>query len=294
MKYTIKTTQKKDNGKLVLGLVVTIAVLIIAAYIIVSPPEIDKKTGCPLDSKLIFKNNVVIVDTTDPIQSSKQSDIELLIRSYSGFQSDFWSWFNNGKKVEKTSFYILSSVIPTDNTPVATLCSLPPEISLSVTGTTTDNKLIIDKANKRINSTLSTLISGKPATQSPIIETLAVITGSPSYWTPGSDLILISDIYQNTNKCGLFDNLNNIPSYKAFSPICMQEINTLQENLKPTNTYKNSTLVAVCRLPGKENKIGLIKFWKEVFQDAVGYDPIFTCDPEEVKTRRISLEKIKK
>jgi hypothetical protein len=56
--------------------------------------------------------------------------------------------------------------------------------------------------------------------------------------------------------------------------------------------YSGKTNVAVCQLPpidGKQPKPGLMAFWHDFFQDALSYDFIATCNPNEINDRKASL-----
>ena len=106
------------------------------------------------------------------------------------------------------------------------------------------------------------------------------------------DLILVSDMLQNTATCGWFDGQNQIPKYSNAPSSCKIYIDKFQANTQATKLYSGKTNVAVCQLPpidGKQPKPGLMAFWHDFFQDALSYDFITTCNPNEIYDRKASL-----
>jgi hypothetical protein len=140
-----------------------------------------------------------------------------------------------------------------------------------------------------VSTALKKLEGGTSAEQSPIVETLAILANNSTAWRPGGTLILASDLYQNTNKCGFFESVQRVSSVGSLPSACLQDVRSLQEKVRPSSTYPSPSVVALCELPGKTRKEGLIGFWREIFQEPLGSDVLFTCDAREIIQRRISL-----
>jgi len=292
LKYGQEQQKKGGSGKsLFYSAVVTVAIGVIAYYYL-KPHEFDIKDGCPINAENILHRNVVIVDTTDPIREGKQADIELIIREFASTNKPVFQWINEGKKADQTSIFLLSDTAPVDMKPVAKFCSQPPSFLLQSSSTGAAIRKNIESVNSHISGALQILLGGKSSAQSPIIETLSIITSSPSYWRQGSTLILVSDLMQNTSKCGFFDSMSVIPNYSKSPSSCIQSLEVLNENLRPTSTYQEPTVVAICELPSALQKSGKIQYWRELFQKAMGYDVSFTCDPKSILARRTALVEI--
>ena len=121
-----------------------------------------------------------------------------------------------------------------------------------------------------------------------------MLTANATAWTPGGDLILISDMLQNSAACGWFDGQNQIPKHSNLLQTCNVYKDKFKVNTQATSLYKGNTNVAICHLPpidGKQPKPGLMAFWHDFFQDVFEYDFISTCDPDEIRKRKLSLAK---
>jgi hypothetical protein len=277
--------------------VLAFAVLAAIAYFSLKPlplnatcdPLIDVACTCPSDPNDINRRNLFIVDTTDPLRAGKIADIEELLKTFASGSKDLIEWLRNGKKPDQTSVYLLSNVAPADMRPIAIFCSQPPEISLVLGNTGRKIRQLQELNSSKVSSALQKLEGGKSAEQSPIVETLAILTSNSTAWRPGGTLILASDLYQNTNKCGFFESVQRVSSVGSLPSACLQDVRSLQEKVRPSSTYPSPSVVALCELPGKTRKEGLIGFWREIFQEPLGSDVLFTCDAREIIQRRISL-----
>jgi len=174
--------------------------------------------------------------------------------------------------------------------PLATFCQIPPDVALLVSDL--NASMIRDlEANLR-RKVLKTLESAKKytsASNSPIIETLSIITANSSSWTPGGDLIIVSDMIENSERCGWFNSMEKIPLFSNVSNECKRYAQNLVQNIKPTSTNPNTSAIAICSLPRPSNKPGLRAFWSELFQSELGFDVIWTCDPREILSRHLYL-----
>ena len=303
LKYQSK---KKSNGG---GKAFFIAALLSFIFIIggwyaILPSEFNKcesggnlhECGCPINKDAISKRNIIIVDTTDYIASGKFPDIENLIESYALKPEPFDEWIKNGKKVEMTSVYLLSDKIPSAMLPIGKFCKPPPEIALMASTSNDIMKKMQAGIKSELNEALKPLRNLTEAKESPIIETLAIVTSNATSWTPGGDFILISDMLQNSSKCGWFEGGNQIPKFSNISSECKIFIDKFRVNTQPTKVYSGKTNVAVCQLPpidGKNLKPGLMAFWRDFFQDVLKYDFVETCNPNEINERKASLLKLK-
>lgn len=148
---------------------------------------------------------------------------------------------------------------------------------------------LVRSTTERAQNAITKVKNSSTANQSAIVETLATIVKSSSHWTPGSTLILASDLLENTNECGWFEKTSTIPSSKSVPGVCQSMIRQFQEGLRPNQTYKGASVVVFCTLPGKETKPGLHAFWSGIAQGALDADALYTCDPGVIKDRRSFL-----
>lgn len=299
LKYQPKN-KKNGGGKAFFIAALSSFILLVGGWYAILPSEFNKceagknlhECGCPTDKDAISKRNIIIVDTTDYIAPGKFPDIENLIESYALKADPFFEWFKNGKKVEMTSVYLLSDKIPSAMLPIGKFCKPPPEIALMASTSNAKMKKMQEGIKNELNEALKPLHNLSQAKESPIIETLSVVTSNATAWTPGGDLILVSDMLQNSAACGWFEGRNPIPRFASTPNTCKNFIDKLQANVQPTKVYSGKTNVAVCLLPpidGKSPKPGLMAFWHELFQDTLSYDFVSTCNPSEINDRKSSL-----
>jgi hypothetical protein len=285
------------TARAVFYIVAAFAAIAVLTYLIAKPldfkakcdPSRDIACGCPADPADIKRRNLLIVDTTDPLRAGKFADIEELLTEFASGSKSFYDWLMDGKQPDQTSVYLLSTVAPPDMRPIAVFCTQPPSISVAIGHTAKKIRELQSAYSSAVSSTLRTLEQGRTADQSPIIEALAILTGNASAWRPGGTIILASDLLQNTPQCGYFEKILKIPSLAQLPSSCMQEIRTLRERLRPTPTYPEPAVVALCEAPGKPRKDGLLSFWRDVFQEPLGYDVLLTCHPREISNRRTML-----
>ena len=299
LKYQAK---KKTNGggKAFFIASLSIFIFLVSGWYAILPSEFNKcesgknlhECGCPTDKNSISKRNIIIVDTTDYIAPGKFPDIENLIESYALKADPFFDWITNGKKVEMTSVYLLSDRIPSDMLPIGKFCKPPPEIALMASTSNTKMKKMQENIKKELAESLEPLHKLARAKESPIIETLAVVTSNATSWTPGGDLILVSDMLQNSPSCGWFEGNNQIPKFSNMPNSCKMYFEKFQSNTLPTSVYREKTNIAICHLPpidGKSPKPGLMAYWHDLFQSALSHDFITSCNPNEINNRKISL-----
>lgn len=303
MKYRSKP-KNNSGGKTFFFVTLSIFVVLVGGWFSILPHELQKcdpatglkECGCPVDKDNISNRNVILVDITNQIPAGKMPDIENLIESYALKADSFFTWFGNGKKVEKTSIYVLSNSIPSSMLPIGSFCRPPPEIALIASTSNAKLKAMQAGVKAEIKNVMTPIRIANNAQTSPIIETIAVVTSNSTSWTPGGDLVLISDMLQNTAACGWFDGANSIPSYASTPKACKPYIDKFQANTQATSVNRGNTNIAVCLLPpieGKQPKAGLLGFWHDFFQDAMSYDFIATCNPNEINDRKASLRQTK-
>ena len=303
MKYKFNNT-KKDNGKVFFIAALSLLAILIGGWYAILPIELNKcesgknlqECGCPADKEAISKRNIILIDSTDYIPAGKIPDIENLINAYALKSDPFFKWLTNGKKIEMTSVYMLSDKIPSDMLPIGKFCKPPPSIALLASSSNVKTKKMQQEIKLQVEQVMQPLKNLAQAKNSPIIETLAVVTSNATSWTPGGDLIIVSDMLQNTDTCGWFDGQNQIPKYSKTEKSCQVYTNKFQANVQPTKLYNGKTNVAVCLLPpidGKKPKEGLLGFWHEFFQDALNHDFIGTCNPNEINERKLGLGQLK-
>lgn len=293
MSYAIKKKTEKKYGKtLALSGVFTLLFFIVG-FLSLKPPDFDDcaklssaECLCPKDKTNIARKNIILVDTTDAVRGGKFDDIEQLIKVFAQDSKPFRTWLADGKRVDQTSVYLLSDKAPTDMKPIASFCSLPPDVALLSSDLT--GKQIRELENRtsgKLKQAFDELAKASNATSSPIIEALSVITSNAAYWNAGSNLIVVSDMIQNSAQCGWFEKLSNAPAFESMPYTCKRNIDQFAENVLPNKVHSSKTSIAICTLPRSTIKPGLNEFWRTLFQDSLKYDYIATCDPLQIKSR---------
>lgn len=298
MKYNLPIKKNSNNGKLFFYLALTLLIFVVLISVFLRPPkfadclkEVDANCVCPAEEKYIGRRNIVFIDATDEIVKGKIEDVYRLIRETAFIEVGLFEWLKNGRKVDKTAVYILADKKPVDMTPVATYCSLPPDITWLLTDLSAKKEEKIKKAAvDDIKKSITKIENEKSSTKSYIVEGLAVATSNSSHWTAGSKLILASDLFENSPGCGYFES-EKITSFSSINQECKRWVEILGENL--TRVSKNSinkqSSVSVCQFLSKKQSEELVSFWRELFQSQLGYDIKITCDPNQINERHGSL-----
>lgn len=297
MKYVLSSRDDKKYGKKLFFFMLLILVLLGISSLLLIPPDFQEcksnknnpKCACPAEEKYIGKRNIVFVDVTDPLAAGKIKDLERIIEEVSFNETGLINWIRTGKKVEKTSIYMLSDKKPVEMEPIASYCSLPPSITWYFSQfSERQERQIKDGAKSTITVAVKTIISRTSVTYSYIVEGLAIATSSASNWTSGSKLVLVSDLYENSPTCGYFES-QLIPSFNNISTECKKWVEILGENISKRKSSSGKSTIAICQILSKKQQPGLIAFWRELFQSKLGYDVLLTCDPEEIDNRSKSL-----
>ena len=293
LSYTIKKKAEKKYGKVFFLLAVFTFLFFVVGFLSLKPPEFDDCSKlnsaeclCPKDRSNISKKNIILVDTTDPVRGGKFDDVEQLIKVFAQESKPFKAWIADGKRVDQTSIYLLADKAPADMRPIASFCSLPPEVALFASDLTAKQIRELEiKATEKLKIAFTELTKSTNASSSPIIEAVSLITSNATYWNPGSNLILVSDMVQNSSECGWFENLPEAPSFKSIPSSCKRRVDQFIENVLPNKVHRFKTSVAICTLPRSTIKAGLNDFWHDLIQDGLKYDFISTCDPLQIKSR---------
>ncbi len=297
MKYTLSARNEKKHGKTLFFLMVFVLIILGISSLLLVPPDFqDCKSGqanpkcaCPAEEKYIGKRNIIFVDVTDPLAAGKIKDVERIIEEVSFNETGLINWIKSGKKIEKTSVYMLSDKKPVEMEPIATYCSLPPSVTwLFSKFSERQERQIKDGAKSTVSEAIKTIVSKSSVAFSHIVEGLAIATSSASNWNSGSKLILISDLYENSPTCGYFDS-QAIPPFNAIPSECKKWVDILGENISKRKTSTSRTTVAICQILSKKQQNGLISFWRELFQSKLDYDILLSCDPEEIDNRSKTL-----
>lgn len=165
--------------------------------------ELEPRCVCPANESYIGKRNIIFVDITDKIPEGKIEDLYRLIKETAFVEQGFWSWITGGKKIEKTSIYLLSDQKPAEMTPVASYCSFPPNTTWLLTDlSATEEKRVKDVALVHVKKAVDDILQRWDAGRSHIVEALVTVTSNATYWKAGSKLIVFSDLYENSDTCG--------------------------------------------------------------------------------------------
>jgi hypothetical protein len=300
MKYLNSNKDNKKNGKLFFVLTVVLLVLLFAVSIFISPPkfkecknEISAQCACPEDEKYIGNRNIIFIDATDEVVAGKFQDLERIIKEISFGESNFINWISSGKKIEKTSIYLLADKKPVDMQPIASYCSFPPDATLLITDLSEDREKKIKNASiNDIQNALKKIRYENTSTNSYIVEGLSVATSNAASWVAGSKLVIVSDLYENSVTCGQFET-GRISDYVNVSKECNRWVDILGENLTrvSSSSINKKSSVSICQVLSKKQSDGLISFWRELFQSQLDYDVKFTCDPHQIQERHNFLNK---
>ena len=297
MSYTIKKKVEKKYGKVFFLLSLFTFLFFVVGFLSLKPPEFDDCSKldsaeclCPKDRSNISRKNIILVDTTDPVRGGKFDDVEQLIKVFAQESKSLFAWVADGKRVDQTSIYLLADKAPADMRPIASFCSLPPDIALFASDLTAKQiRILENKATEKLKVAFADLTKSTTAVSSPIIEALSLITSNATFWNPGSNLILISDMIQNSPECGWFENLPAAPLFKSIPNSCKRRVDQFIENILPNKVHKSKTSISICSLPRSTIKPGLNDFWHDLIQDGLKYDFISTCDPLQIKSRYSDL-----
>lgn len=293
LSYTIKKKVEKKYGKIFFLLSLFTFLFFVVGFLSLKPPEFDDCSKldsaeclCPKDRSNISRKNIILVDTTDPVRGGKFDDVEQLIKVFAQESKPLFAWVADGKRVDQTSIYLLADKAPADMRPIASFCTLPPDIALFASDLTAKQiRILENKATEKLKVAFADLTKSTTAVSSPIIEALSLITSNATYWNPGSNLILISDMIQNSPECGWFENLPAAPLFKSIPNSCKRRVDQFIENILPNKVHKSKTSISICSLPRSTIKPGLNDFWHDLIQDGLKYDFISTCDPLHIKSR---------
>ena len=287
MKYKTGPTQggSQQYGKRVFAYaLVALAFFVLVIFVLEPPPltSCDKNPtqpcGCPTDSAFIEKKNVVLIDATDPMYG-KISDVKELINGLVAHKSGLIEWIKSGKRVSQTSIFILNRTLPAEMTPVGRYCQLPPTIALMTAMSSTDEEALKSAINEKIAGAANSIPDLNSAPESQIVKALATTTNSATYWTPGSNLILVSDLYENSATCGFFETAP-IPSFSRINDHCTSWVERLKGNIASAKSN-----VSICTIFTKNPKEGLVRFWNDLFLYSAGRSPLYSCSPAEILSR---------
>jgi hypothetical protein len=299
LSYKFSKKNEKQFGKAAFYSGVGLLFLIVALYFVFAPPDFypcDKQNPnnctCPSDVSNLGERSIILIDTTDPLRDGKYEDVKRILQEFVQSRKSILEWIKDGKKVNKVTIYLLADKSPADMRPIGSFCQLPPEAALIASSkTAAEIRQIESDQLRNIVDTAERVKGPSSAASSPILETIATITSNSSSWTPGGDLIIISDMIQNSEICGWFNSMQNIPPFSKTSKECKHYADLITEHIKPSSVYSKTSAIAVCTLLRQSLKPGLKSFWTEVFQENLGYDILWSCDPKEVFARHAELNR---
>lgn len=276
----------RSNKQIFWWVLLGFVTLVCLATLLSAPAMKECKEGdkdscvCP-DSDHIGKKNILFVDATDAVPTVKrEKDLESILERFVVHPADFFVWIGSGKKVDKTTIYVLNKESPSDMSPVGSFCQIPPSVGMLFSNLTgKEQRDMLDRLQKSVHKALDHVKDMPSAPTSTIVEALAVTTSNASSWKNGSTLIISSDLMQNSNECGFFDAAT-IPNFKNVSASCKRRVDVLRANLN-----KPETTVAICVNHTNNNKANLFSFWKDLFGPSNNAYPDFTCDPDEIIDR---------
>lgn len=295
MRITLNKTRKKESGKTIFFWSLLSLASLVAVSLLLQPTDVKScdqsnlvDCGCPLDRSSIDKKNIILIDATDTVPQSKLPDIEELIISFTK-PNETSTWLAKGKKVDKTSIYVLNSDSPVEMLPVASFCQLPPDMAFNYFSNLTGNQIIA--INKSIllavKKSINKVKKFTASKTSEIIRTIAATSSNGKDWKDGSKYVVVSDLYENSSGCGFFDKSPVMP-FASIPQVCKKLTEEIAKNISD-----DSATIALCRIQSKDIKLGMKEFWDEVFLNASGRKPLWTCDANKINDRASYLENSK-
>lgn len=240
------------------------AILLFIFMVLFATPNTDEN-GCPSD-EYISKKNIAIIDITDPLPNTSKANLEQLLRYSSSEQTynqnskdslSIFDWFSSNKKVEKTTFYLLSTTNPSELEPIGSFCRQPSDVLIELTDSKSKIKMSAKKIQDRISNVINS-VKGGIATKSQIIQTIATLT-SNSTWKKGSTVFLLSDLEEISSDCGNF--MRDVPQFKSINSNCAKWIEITKENMTSVDNPSDIKFCEILRDTSKAT--GLRPFWKE-------------------------------
>lgn len=296
MKLKIDRKQTKQNGKLFFVVALLAFVGFYSINVFLEPPKFKSITcdpkdgkvldcGCPTDSNLISNKNILLIDTTTALPLPQIEDIKGIVDSYTK-PSEMKEWLANAKKVNKLSIFVLNDKNPADMLPVASFCQMPPDAAIDYFGDLGGKQIeaLNESVSNAIQKSSADVTKFTSSKSSEIVRAIAAVTSLASSWSKGSTLILVSDLYENSPTCGFFEN-NLVPASKNLPLACRNWIDVISQNIR-----SDKTTVSLCHIPTKDSKPGLASFWNEIFFDGTGRNPLYSCDPIEIKNRETFIK----
>jgi len=300
MKSSLIKPNSSSSGKKLFFIATLLLGLIFVVMMVAEPPQFKSCSEaltpdcvCPEDEKYIGKRNIIFIDATDDVVGGKFDDLKRILKEVSFSDVGFIKWLTTGKKIEKTSVYILSDKKPVDMKPIASYCSFPPEFTWLLTDLSeSKEKQVKVAATNDVENALRKIRNEKNSTYSHIVEGLAVATSNSASWVAGSKLVIVSDLYENSSICGQFE-AGRISNYENVSKECKRWADILGENLKKSSadSIDKVSSVSICQILSKKQSDELILFWRELFKSQLGYDIKLTCDPQQIQDRHNFLNK---
>jgi len=288
------------NGKRLFLLTLVLVTPIVAFLLYFKPPDLyvcnDKDQnhcGCPVEKKTgidqskIGKKHLLLIDVTDKLPEGKRDDLAQVVRRFSDENVSLSEWLSSGRKSEMLSVFLIGPKDPANTRAEASLCKLPPKLSmLLVAKTKTTN--VISESSRVTQKIVDRAYSFDRYGESRIVESIATITSSATHWAAGSALILASDLRENSVQCGLFER-DEVKNRGRPSQACQQFFSDIRTNMHQTDSKLSISRAFICRFSTKDPKEGLKAYWDEMFFQAIEVNPYYTCSINEalevLKTR---------
>jgi len=280
------------NGKRLFLLVLAIFIPIVAFATYLAPPELhackdeDRNyCGCPVDGKNgidqsnIGRRHVLLIDVTDKLPEGKRDDLIQILRRFSAENSNMFDWIGKGKRSEMLSVFFIGPKDPANTRTEASLCKMPPKLSMFLVAKTKTTNAIAG-SSRIADKIVERAYSFDKYGESRIVESIATITSSSTHWTPGSALILASDLRENSVQCGLFEN-QGVKIQGRPSHACDQFFSDIRKNMHQTDSRSAMSRAFICRFSTKDPVQGLKAYWDEVFFQSIKLNPYYTCSINE-------------
>lgn len=295
MRIKLNNMRKKETGKTIFFWSLLSLFSLVAVSLFLQPTDVKNcdqsvllDCGCPIDRSSVDKKSIILIDATNIVPQSKLPDIEELILSFTK-PNEIFTWLVKGKKVDKTSIYVLNSDSPVEMLPIASFCQLPPDIAFKYFGNFNGKQIIaIHKSILlAVSKSINQVKKFTASKTSEIIRTIAATSSNGKDWRDGSKYVVVSDLYENSSGCGFFDKSPVMP-FASIPQACKKLTEEIAKNISD-----ESATIALCRIQSKDIKLGMKEFWDEVFLNASGRKPLWTCDANKINDRASYLENSK-
>lgn len=257
-----KRKEREDRqGYVIIGALALFVIAVGGSIYAFAPTTrpLDPVTGCPSDGKPPASITVVLLDTTDPLHAVQRTNVTNKLKPV----------LDNAQQYAEIQLFAIAPSSSSLLRPVVTACNPGNGQRLSIFwASPREIKKVKDRWQQnfvdRLNNELNALLNGSSADTSPILESIQNVSASvfdaPAYKDIPKQLIIVSDMVQNTPGFSQYKRSETFDQFKQ-TPYYM----TTRSTLDGVNVYILYLRRAdVLRIQTRQH----IEFWRDYFADA--------------------------